>query len=350
MGDSLTWRMIKPPRLNPGDTVAAISLSSGGAHAFPERFAAGKRQLEQSFGLKVIDTPNATRSSDWLYANPQARADDLHWALQNPDVKGIISAIGGDESVRILPYFDTDLIRANPKVFMGFSDSTVTLTAFLNAGVVAFQGPALLTDLAENGGIRPFVQRSIRSVLFDAEAAHLPESGDYSEEFLDWSDPALQEQPRSFVPSEGWVWLQGDASVEGRLLGGNIEVLEFLKGTQWWPAPELWDGAVLAFETSEEAPAVDQVGRFLRNYGSQGILQRASGLLFARPQAFTMANRYRLHAEILRILREFGREDMPVVANMDFGHTSPQLVLPLGVRAEVGPVNRRIRLLEAAVS
>src|SRR5690554_616028 len=203
--------MIKPPRLKPGDTVAAISLSSGAAHMFPERFAAGKRQIEATFGLQVIDTPNATRSNDWLYANPQARAEDLHWALQNPEVKGIISVIGGDESVRILPYLDGGLIRANPKVFMGFSDTTVTLTAFLNAGVAAFHGPAVLTDLAENGGIRPFVARSVKSVLFDGAAAELQASSDYSEEFLDWADPSLQERARSFVPSEGWVWLQGEA-------------------------------------------------------------------------------------------------------------------------------------------
>ena len=285
-----------------------------------------------------------------MYANPEARAEDLHWALENPEVNGIISAIGGDESVRILPFVDPALIRGNPKVFMGFSDTTVTLTAFINAGVVAFNGPAVLTDLAENGGITPFVARSVQSVLFDGAAAELQASSDYTEEFLDWADPSLQERRRSFVPSEGWVWLQGERRVEGRLMGGNIEVLEFLKGTRWWPRPELWDGAILAFETSEEAPRVESVGRFLRNYGSMGILERASAILFARPQAFSMAQNYRLHAEIKRILAEFGRGDMPVVANMDFGHTSPQMVLPLGVRAEVNPGERRVRLLEAAVS
>lgn len=342
--------MIKPSRLRPGDTIAAISLSSGAGAAFPARFSAGKRQIESTFGLRVIETPHASRSDAWLYANPQARADDLHWALQNDEVRGIFSVIGGDESVRILPFVDPELIRAHPKVFMGFSDATVTMTAFLNAGVVAFNGPAVMTDLAENGGIRPFVRDSIRSVLFDAEAAELRPASEYSEEFLDWSDPSLQERPRQFAPSEGWLRLQGSGRVKGHLMGGNIEVLEFLKGTQWWPRRELWDGAILAFEMSEEAPSVANVGRFLRNYGSQGILGRASALLFARPQAYTMAARCQLHAEIVRILREFGRSDLPVIANMDFGHTSPQLVLPLGVQAKVDADTNSVRLLEPAVS
>lgn len=342
--------MIKPPRLRPGDTVAAVSLSSGVAASFPERFAAGKRQLEQTFGLRVIDAPHATRPDSWLYANPAERAADLHWALQNPEVQGIISVIGGDESVRILPFIDQQLIRNNPKVFMGFSGSTVTLTAFLNAGVVAFHGPAVLTDLAENSGIRPFVEQSFRNVLMDAGAGDLPMAREYSEEFLDWSDSSLQERARTFVPSEGWVWVQGQEHVSGRLLGGNIEVLEFLKGTRWWPRAQLWDGAVLAFETSEEAPAVANVGRFLRNYGSMGVLDNARAMLLARPQGYSMAQNYELHAEVRRILAEFGRSDMPVVANMDFGHTSPQMVLPLGVSVEVDPGRGRVQLLESAVS
>jgi muramoyltetrapeptide carboxypeptidase LdcA involved in peptidoglycan recycling len=220
--------MIKPERLRRGDTVAAISLSSGAAAAFPRRYEAGKRQLEETFGLNVVETPNALKDNDWLYANPQARAGDLHWALTNPHVKGIISTIGGDESVRILPYIDQDLIRKHPKIFMGFSDATVTLTAFLTAGMVAFHGPAMLTDLAENGGIHPFVERSIRKVLFAGEAPALEEADAWTEEFLDWADPSLQRRRRAFIPSEGWAWLQGKTRAEGRLIGSNIEVLEFL--------------------------------------------------------------------------------------------------------------------------
>lgn len=342
--------IIKPPRLHPDDTVAAISLSSGAAAMFPHRYQAGKRQLEQTFGLKVIETPNALRDDAWLYANPKARAEDLHWALRNPEVKGIISMIGGDESVRVRPYLDLELIREHPKVFMGFSDTTVTLTAFQCAGVVAFHGPAMLTDIAENGGVRPFVAQGIRRTLFETGTPELAAADSWSEEFLDWADPDSQTRVRSFIPNEGWVWLQGESAVQGRLVGGNIEVLEFLKGTRWWPEPEHWQGAVLCFETSEEAPPVKAVGRFLRNYGSQGILQDAAAILFARPMRYTAEMRWQLYDEIRRILKEFCREDLPVVANMDFGHSSPQMVLPLGCRAEVNPAAQRVALLQPAVT
>lgn len=154
--------LIKPPRLRPGDTIAAISLSSGLAAAMPHRYAAGKRQLEATFGVRVVEAPHALHDDDFLYHHPQARAADLHWALTDPEVRGIVSIVGGDESVRVLPHLDLGLISEHPKVFMGFSDATVALTAFLGAGVVAFHGPAVMTDLAENGGIHPFVERRVR--------------------------------------------------------------------------------------------------------------------------------------------------------------------------------------------
>ncbi len=342
--------LLKPPRLRTGDTVAAISLSSGLAAEFPHRYRAGKEQFERTFGVNVIEAPNALRSDDWLRRNPEARADDLHWALTNQDVKGMISTIGGDDSVRILPHLDADLIRANPKVLMGFSDTTITLTAFLNAGVVAFHGPAFMTDLAENGGIVPAVERSIRATLFGAQPAPWQAAPGWTEEFLDWSDPSNQDRARKFVPNPGWRWLQGERPVEGRLLGGNIEVLEFIKGTGWWPAAHLWHGAVLLFETSEEVPPPQAVERMLRNYGHQGVLERASALLFARPMGYTAAQSQELDELILAVLMEFGRGALPVVAGLDVGHTSPHVVAPLGCRVRIDPRNRVIESLETAVS
>ncbi len=236
--------MIKPPRLKKGDKIATISLSSGVAAMFPHRYKEGKRQFEDTFGLEVVEAPHALKDDDWLYDNPKARAQDLHWALENPEIKGIISTIGGDESVRILPYIDLEVIRKHPKIFMGFSDTTITLTAFLLAEVVSFHGPAILTDLAENGGIHPFVKKSLLQALFKTESFGLAVSENWTEEFLDWSEPSNQKIKRQLQTNQGWQWLQGEKSVEGILIGGCIEVLEFLKGTQWWIPEKLWQGAI----------------------------------------------------------------------------------------------------------
>lgn len=341
---------IKPPRLKPGDTVAAISLSSGMAEMFPHRYEAGKRQFESTFGVRVIEAPNALRADDWLRQNPQARAEDLHWALANPDVQGVISTIGGDDSVRILPYLDHSLISKSPKVFMGFSDTTITLTAFLNAGVVAFHGPTFMTELAENGGIRPEIESSVRAALFDALPAPWQASAAWTEEFLDWSDPGNQQTTRRFQPNPGWSWLQGEEPVEGHVIGGNIEVLEFIKGTRWWPEPALWQGAVMMLETSEEAPSTVMVERWLRNYGHQGILSQLSALLLARPMGYTPEQHGELEAVTRGVLADFGRTDLPLVTGLDAGHTSPHVVVPLGCKVRVDPVSKSITSLEASVA
>jgi muramoyltetrapeptide carboxypeptidase LdcA involved in peptidoglycan recycling len=92
----------------------------------------------------VIETRHALHDEAWLAANPQARADDLMEAFSDPTIRAIISTIGGDDSIRILPYIDLNVIRANPKIFLGYSDSTITHLACFKAGLISFYGPAIL--------------------------------------------------------------------------------------------------------------------------------------------------------------------------------------------------------------
>lgn len=127
--------MLKPKKLNSGDKVAAITLSWGGAGLLPYRYEAGKRQLQDMFGVPVVETPHALRDPKWISRNPQARADDLMQAFADPTIKAIISMIGGDDSIRILPLIDLNIIRSNPKIFMGYSDTTVTHFACWKAGL-----------------------------------------------------------------------------------------------------------------------------------------------------------------------------------------------------------------------
>jgi hypothetical protein len=101
-------RLKKPAHLEPGDTGAAVSLSWGGPGTFPHRYQAGKRQLEETFGVRVVETPHALRDAEWLSRNPKARADDLMEAFSDPSVRGIISTIGGDDSIRILRHLASD--------------------------------------------------------------------------------------------------------------------------------------------------------------------------------------------------------------------------------------------------
>ena len=153
---------IKPKALRPGSRIAAISLSWGGPGTIPGRYEIGKRQFEEEFGVTVLETEHALRGAVYLSKNPKARADDLMAAFADDTIDGIITTIGGEDSIRTLPYLDLDVIRKNPKVFMGYSDTTISHAACFKAGIVSFYGPRVYDrvcrkrrDVSIHGGFHP---------------------------------------------------------------------------------------------------------------------------------------------------------------------------------------------------
>lgn len=345
--------MIKPQKLRPGDKVATVSLSWGGPGAIPHRYEAGKKQLQEEFGLIVVEMPHTLKEPDWLHRNPQARAEDLMTAFSDTTVSGIVSTIGGNDSIRLLPYLDLDVIRSNPKVFLGYSDTTIAHLACFKAGLVTFYGPAIMAGFAENAGMFPYMIESVRKTLFYADPVGIiaPNTNGWTVEMLDWANPATQTQRRKLRPSTGWRFLQGRGVQRGHLIGGCFEVLDWLRGTDFWPEAEAWQDAILFIETSEDAPSPEIVKYGLRTYAALGILQRLSGILFARPGGQISPEKHKEYDKILLqvVAEEAGRDDLPIITGMDFGHTDPMFVLPYGVQAEIDCETQRFAIVENAV-
>lgn len=342
-------KLITPKRLTSGDKVATISMSWGAAGDLPYRYSKGKEQLSQIFSLEVTETSNALQPAQWIYENPEARARDLMEAFSDPSVKAVISNIGGDDSVRMLKYINLDIIKNNPKIFLGFSDSTVTHFICLKAGLSSFYGTSLLVGFAENGGMHQYQINDInRTLLSPSVIGQIHSNPDgWTTEFLDWFDPSLQEVKRKLTPSSGWNFIKGNSIVQGPLIGGCMEVLEMLKGTDYWPDPEVWKGCILFFETSEDKPKPEYVRWWLRNYASMGILGNAKGIIFGRPYDNLYVEEY--EAELLKVLDEEGLYDLPVITRMDFGHTCPTFTLPYGKLAEINCIDRTFSILESGV-
>jgi muramoyltetrapeptide carboxypeptidase LdcA involved in peptidoglycan recycling len=345
--------MIKPPVLRAGDRIAAVSLSFGAAGKYPHRYAAGKRQLQEEFGVEVAETRHALRDPEWLHRNPQARADDLMEAFADTSVRGIVSTIGGDDSIRLLPFLDLEVIRSNPKVFLGYSDTTVTHWACFRAGLVSFYGPAVMAGFGENTGIFPYVTESVRRTLFSTQPVGVvePNPGGWTAEHLDWGVVEHQDRPRKLQPHEPWRFLQGSGVARGRLLGGCLEVMEFLRGTEFWPDASAWQDAILFLETSEEAPPPTTVVRALRSYAAIGVLEKLAGILMGRPGGEIPADDFDSYdAALLQVVaEEQGLTHLPIVSRMDFGHTDPMFVLPYGVLAEIDCEAERFAILESGV-
>ena len=129
--------MIKPERLKRGDKVAVVSLSWGGLgeKEIIHKYYLAKDRLKNMFGLELVPTEHALKGSKFTYEHPELRAKDWMDAFKDPSIKAIFSAIGGDDTIRLLPYIDYDVIKNNPKIFSGFSDTTANHFMMYKAGV-----------------------------------------------------------------------------------------------------------------------------------------------------------------------------------------------------------------------
>lgn len=342
-------KLIKPKKLNIGDKVATISLSWGGAGELPHRYKQGQKQLKEIFGLEVVNTKNALKSAKWIYENPKARAEDLMAAFEDKSIKAIISNIGGEDSIRTLKYCDISVIQKNPKIFLGFSDSTITHFLCLKAGICSFYGTSLLVGFAENGGMHKYQIDDLSNNLFNTNPIGeiLPNKEGWTSERLEWFDTNLSTQKRKLELPKKWNFIQGNTIVQGHLLGGCMEVLEFIKGTEYWLNSEIWKDSILFFETSEDMPTPEYVRWWLRNYAEQGILKIVNGIILGRPYNNRYVDEY--NAEILKVLAEENLTHLPVITEMDFGHTCPTFTIPYGVMAEIDCINKKFKILESGV-
>lgn len=338
--------MIKPPRLKSGDTIAAISISSGlaGESDILWRYEQGKKQLE-ALGFNVVELKMTLAGIDEVYAHPEKRAKDLENALIDPNIKAIICNIGGYESYRIFEYIDLNIIRENPKIFIGYSDITAIHQMFRMAGVVSYYGPCVLVDFAENKGVYDFTKLSFEEVL-------MKESIDYTYSWRkQWTSQRLawnienKDIARTLYDDEGPQVLQGQGTVLGKTLGGCMDLF-MLRGTELYPKPEDFENAILLLETSEEYLEVSLFEAELRTMAIMGNLQRVSALMFGKPQDNKYFDEYK--DAILKVLKEFKLGDLPVLYNCNFGHTEPKWTVPLGIMAELNLNTKTFRLLENA--
>jgi muramoyltetrapeptide carboxypeptidase LdcA involved in peptidoglycan recycling len=341
----------KPQRLNKGDSVAIVSPSWAGPSVFPKVYENGLKILKE-WGLNIKEYPTARADNDFLSKNPQARAKDINDAFADPEVKAIFASIGGDDSVRILPFLDKNIIANNPKILMGYSDTT-TLLVFGNLqGLVTFHGPAIMAGFSQMENLPGSFKTHVHEMLFNPKEAfeYLP-YGQYCDGYLDWSKDENLDKTNELKADKNWRVVQGSGIVEGELFGGCIEVLEFMKGTDFWPSKDFWDGKILFLETSEEKPTINNVRWMLRNYGIQGVFDKVSAILLARPRDYSDDEKTRLDEMIKDVIgEEFGKENLPIMTNLDFGHTDPQFVLPLGIKAQVDLNAKTFKLVESWLS
>ena len=335
--------LVRPPRVRPGDTVAVVAPCSPVVFWWEHRALRGRRYLE-SLGLRVRVMPHTGPAMAGRRVPPQARADDLHAAFADPEVTVVLASIGGDHAVELLPYLDEDLIRDNPKLFQGYSDLTVLHWALLGAGLVTFHGPALLPELGEHPEPPAYTDAWLRAAWLGTAPLRFSPAAAWTDEFLDWDRREDLTRPRQLRPGTGWVTIR-EGAAEGPLVGGCLETIcRHLKGSPAWPD---LTGALLFLETSEERPSPEQVDAYLAELAGTAAFEQIAGLLVGRPYGYDQEQARRLWRLAARWTQPSG---IPVLGNLDCGHTDPMLTLPLGIKARMDATARRLETLEPAVA
>jgi muramoyltetrapeptide carboxypeptidase LdcA involved in peptidoglycan recycling len=327
-------------KLKPGDKVAILSPSYAAPGRWPHIYELGLSRLQERFGLEPVAYPATAK----LGASKQERLEDLIAAFRNPEIKGIISTLGGDDQVTYVKDLPDEPFRSNPKPYFGYSDNTHFMNHLWLNGVPSFYGGALFTQFAQTPDIDPMTEHYLRLALFDEGEVNLTSSERFNDVGISWEDPENFTKEKSFEINPGWSWSGGTDS-QGITWGGCLESIdEILRHGVRMPALEQFEGIVLITETSEEIPGHDYVRRVYRAFGERGILGKVRAVLVGRPKAWDFDSQHTIEQKldyrqrqqevILAIVRQYN-SGVTVVQNMDFGHTNPQICIPYGSTARI---------------
>lgn len=347
--------MLKPEHLKRGDTVAVVSLSSGilGESWAIHKLKIAQERLEKDYGLQVRVMPNALKGVEYLDMHPEARAADLMDAFHDKEIRAIFSAIGGDDTIRLLPYIDFSVLRQNPKIFTGFSDTTTNHFMMYRAGLISYYGASIMTNFSEYVTINNYTAKSIHDTLFSPKPElpilSSPYWYDDEDEKIFWCEENMNRQKQYHPEKIGYEILQGSGTAEGELLGGCLDVFIELTGTPIWPDLDEWRGKLLFLETSEVDMSAELLTWILRNLAAQGIFNAIRGIIVGKP---ARRSKYEPYKEVYRrvVGQEAGRPDIPILYNVNIGHADPICVLPIGVRARIDADRKALTLLEPATS
>jgi muramoyltetrapeptide carboxypeptidase len=328
----------RPPGLKPGDRIAIVSPSA--PVRAPRRLARGVATLT-NLGFEVIVGPRARAGAAASERDARARADELNGFLADRTIRAVVAAIGGYTSNAVLPYVDYAALRRDPKIICGYSDITALLLACRSlAGIVTFHGPTLLPEIAEFPAAQPYTMDYLqRAVSRQEPVGQLTPADSWTDEFLLWDHD--DNRPRTMRRARGWRWLTSGSGC-GPLVGGNLETISALAGTRYLPD---FGGAVVFLETV--GLDIDLVERSMTHLDMLGVFGAAAAVLFGRP--FRSGAEFGDQLADL-LLRHLGDRSIPVITDVDLGHTDPMLTLPIGVQAHVDYATGSVEIVDAAVS
>jgi len=353
--------MIKPKHLNKSDKIAIVSLSSGllGEKSCEHQLSLGISRLK-SFGLIPVFMKNSLKGINYIRNHPEARAHDLKQAFFDDKIKGILCAIGGDDTYKILPYLLNDQsfidqVKKRPKVFMGFSDTTNNHLMFYKLKIMTYYGPSFLSDFAElDIDMLDYTRKAVQSLFKNDGQIQIKSSPIWYEDRLDYSLKALHTPRVSHNEIIGYDVINGSGKIYGKLLGGCLEsIYDAYTGSRYadqkmiyetyqiMPTLSEWQDKILFIETSEEKPSPKQFETYLSFLSTFGIFDAVSAVLIGKPAD-------QMHYACYRdMLNKYARKHhLPMMCNLNFGHAYPRAILPYGIEVELDLDQKSLTMIE----
>ena len=329
-------KIVKPPKAVPGDKVAVLSPSFAAPGVAPAIHEQALTRLTEVTGLVPVEYPTTRK----LGATPQERAADLNAAFGDPEIRAVLATIGGEDQITVIPYLDADLVRADPKPFLGYSDNTNLLNWLWTNGVAAFHGGSTQVHLGPGPALDPVHEASLKAALLTGETLEITEPGESEDIGRDWNDPRALTEYGEREATEPWTWAGPAREVTGRTWGGCIEILQWALTAGRFPAdPAVLAGGVLLLETSEELIPAQEFGWITRSLGERGLLEAIDAVIVGRPPTSDFerhpsaeeraAKRAEQRDVAIETVARYN-PDAVVVVGPPFGHTRPQWIVPYG--------------------
>lgn len=324
-------------KLQQGDFIGIFSPSSPITYTCPNRFERAKSYLE-SKGFKIFEG-NLTGKSDFYRSGDiRQRAEELNALIRNPQVKCIMSTIGGMNSNSLLPYIDYEAFKRNPKIIIGYSDVTAILLAiYAKTGINPYYGPALVASFGE---LPPFVDwtyQYFKEITVDETVfpyvLKTPES--WTDEYIPWETQDKSKEVRE----NQWITVY-EGCVRGRVIGGNLNTMQGIWGSEYMP--EIKEGDILFIEDSlKNAATIERSFSLLK---VSGVFDKISGIILGKHELFDDQKTERKPYEIL--LEVLGETKIPFIADFDCSHTHPVLTLPIGCEIELDATNKKVTIIQ----
>lgn len=322
--------------LQRGDKIGIFSSSVPATSTAKLRYDRGKEFL-QAKGFIIIEGNLTGKQDGYRSGTPKERAEEFNQLLRDPSIKMIMSSIGGTNSNSLLPYIDYEAFKNNPKIVIGYSDTTAILLAlFAKTNIPTYYGPALIPSFGE---FEPLVHETynyFKHYFSQPSVPYtIPMSPVWSDEMINW---LTYEKPKTLY-SNKWISIH-EGVVEGRLIGGNNNTMYGFIGTPYFPV--IKNGDILLIEDSLKSAST--VEKNLAMLKLHGIFDKVGGIILGKHELFDDEGTGKQPLDLL--LEQLDGKIIPILADVDCAHTHPMFPLAIGKKICLDTITQTITCIE----